>query len=937
MLAFLSWTAAQAQSFTNSSNLLPDFFYSGNCTGVVDMDNDGLDDIVILDQSRFLKVAYQQPNGTFTLSEYGTVSSDQQWGMAVGDIDNDGHKDVLCGGSYDYVHIVNINGPGDYELTDLTWANIFTQSCNLADINNDGWLDGFACHDDGHSAILQNSGNGTMVNGAALIDLTFYPEVNGNDNSGNYGSHWCDFDRDGDLDCMIAKCRQFINNPLDPRRTNILLVNDGNNNYTDEAQSRGLVNLQQSWTSDFTDLDNDGDFDCLITTHSGTLEIYENDGFGYFTNVTAGSGLALSGFYLQAKAADFDNDGFVDIIHAGGTHRYFKNNGDLTFTQINDVFVADDNMHTFGIGDLNHDGWLDLYAGYGDGYNDPDFSNHDRLFINNGGANNFIAFDLEGTISNKGAAGALIEIFGPWGVQIREIRNGESYGITNTSFCHFGIGTATSVDYAVIHWPAGGTEVIENPAINQWHTVIEGECNPVVPQIASEGGTSVCPGESISLSVVTSAENSFWSTGASGESLMVVSSGSYHLISFDDDGCAALSNVIVISVEEDQPASITPSGDLRFCDGSSIELSVTEAQSYLWSDNSITQSIEVTESGTYSVDIVGLCGTLSSSEIVVVVLDSPAAPLLDDIQLNEAGSVELVVPSVNTQWFDAADATVPVFTGSNFVTPVITENTSYWAEEFIVHEAEIFNGGKTENSSGQYQTNSNFYLLFDVYEDLTIKTVKVYSNANAERTIEIIDADQNIVASGTYLIPQGESVVALNLAVPAGTGYGMRVANSNPGLWRDRNTDVPQPYDFPYNVGDLLSITGTNASGSNFDNYYYFFYDWTAQGESTLCTSPREEIQIQLVGISELAGTSDWNLYPNPADGILNIDFFNREGGVLKFELMDQLGRSVIQDSWNSSAGRQHFTLSLEGLPASVYHLRVFRNDYSATFPVIKN
>ena len=80
-----------------------------------------------------------------------------------------------------------------------------------------------------------------------------------------------DFDNDGDIDLFIAKCRQFINDPYDPRRVNQLWVNDGNGNFTEEANERGLVFYEQSWTVDFADIDNDGDFDCLITNHSTTL------------------------------------------------------------------------------------------------------------------------------------------------------------------------------------------------------------------------------------------------------------------------------------------------------------------------------------------------------------------------------------------------------------------------------------------------------------------------------------------------------------------------------------------------------------------------------------------------------------------------------------------------------------------------------------------
>lgn len=116
------WVGAiQAQSFTNSTSLLPTGYNSGGCTGVVDMNNDGLDDIVILDQSTDLKIAYQQANGTFTVSSFGTVSGTEQWGMCIGDVDNDGHKDVLSGGYYDDVHIVDINGPGDFSQDDYAF------------------------------------------------------------------------------------------------------------------------------------------------------------------------------------------------------------------------------------------------------------------------------------------------------------------------------------------------------------------------------------------------------------------------------------------------------------------------------------------------------------------------------------------------------------------------------------------------------------------------------------------------------------------------------------------------------------------------------------------------------------------------------------------------------------------------------------------------
>ncbi|HAT47704.1 MAG TPA: hypothetical protein DCS71_02160, partial [Flavobacteriales bacterium] len=65
---------------------------------------------------------------------------------------------------------------------------------------------------------------------------------------------------------------------------NQLWVNDGNGGWTEEALERGLVLYEQSWTTDFADIDNDGDFDCLATNHSSTIKLLENDGTGYFTD-----------------------------------------------------------------------------------------------------------------------------------------------------------------------------------------------------------------------------------------------------------------------------------------------------------------------------------------------------------------------------------------------------------------------------------------------------------------------------------------------------------------------------------------------------------------------------------------------------------------------------------------------------------------------------
>jgi hypothetical protein len=79
---------------------------------VCDMNGDGLDDIAILDGSEDVYIKYQNSDGTFTEYDYGTISTNGQWGWAIADIDNDGHKDIVSGGSYDGTHYLRISSPG---------------------------------------------------------------------------------------------------------------------------------------------------------------------------------------------------------------------------------------------------------------------------------------------------------------------------------------------------------------------------------------------------------------------------------------------------------------------------------------------------------------------------------------------------------------------------------------------------------------------------------------------------------------------------------------------------------------------------------------------------------------------------------------------------------------------------------------------------------
>ncbi len=488
--AFLPLFSIGQISFSDASNRL-DFntLRSGAPMGVVDMNGDGLDDIVRLDDRRLLYIEYQQADTTAFTGAFIADLGGVKWSLCVADMDQDGFNDVFTGGQYNGLYLVKANaGGGAYSVSTINSPSIFLQGSNFADINDDGAADIFACHDDGLSVPFRNDGSGNF---SADFSLIMAVSTVPSDNSGNYGSVWTDYDNDGDLDLYISKCRLGVDDPTDGRRLNLLFQNDGENNYTDVAALANLQPFAQSWASDFGDVDNDGDLDCFIINHESNNFLFRNNGNGTFTDNTFLSGLITAfegvGTGLQVKFADFDNDGFLDLLYTtiSGNHALLRNNGNGVFTKINGAFPLSGgaHLHSAAVGDLNNDGFPDVYAGFGFGYNQVS-NESDRLFLNNGNGNHYAKVRLEGVASNINGIGARVELHGSWGKQIREVRSGESYGIMNSFTTHFGLGSATAIDSLIIRWPSGNIDLWANPPVDSMLFIREGDY--CLPQAAFE-------------------------------------------------------------------------------------------------------------------------------------------------------------------------------------------------------------------------------------------------------------------------------------------------------------------------------------------------------------------------------------------------------------------------------------------------------------------
>ena len=935
-VAFLVATVGIAQTFTDESSELTGFLNSGGCVGVCDMDQDGLDDIMVLHESREIHVYYQQGDGSFEEYNYGLVSNGNQWGSCVGDINNDGHNDVFSGGSYDGAHLMMITAPGVSELLEMDNSEMFMQGCSMGDADADGWLDVFGCHDHALSRMWGNDGAGNLAFTEDLIDLDNYDWDDYPDTShrGNYGSTFTDIDRDGDLDMFIAKCHQGNNDPFDVTRKNQLWINNGDGTWDEEGEARGLVLFEQSWTADFQDLDNDGDFDALITNHSNVMQILENDGNGYFVDVTEDTGLDVEGFFLQSKMVDFDNDGFIDMLVSGGLEKYYKNNGDMSFTEIDNVFPYNKTMHSFGIGDLNNDGFLDLYASYGDTYVSANMANDDILWMNDTNDNNWIAFTLEGTESNKNAIGAVVEINGAFGTMVREVRAGESYGITNSFKCNFGLGTFDSVDEVTVYWPSGMETTITDPDVNGYTFILEAPCSIPTVELTPSADPTFCDGESITISAPVGYDEYVWNNGSESQMITVDSPGIFSCVVYNNEGCAGTSNSIVVEVIVPQTPTVEADGELTFCEGSDVTLISSEGTSYMWSDGSETQAISVTESGEYSVDVVDQCSSALSSEVIsVVVLASPETPIVDDVSIDVPGTVTFTGNTETLQWFENEMSEDELGVGMEFTTPFISTTTSYWVEDVTLHGGEQANGGLETNGEGQYHENNYNWLIFDAYEDIELVSVRVFAQGEFEREFAVFDSNNSMVESLTVNVPDGESVVELNFFIPEGTDYSLECLTDEPYLWRDENEDEDLAY--PFDLGGIASITSSSVGGGNWNNYYYFFYDWLVQTASTECSSDRIEVMATVVSIEDIEVLNSLSVYPNPTSDILNVNFSLIQATQVHIDIVNQIGQRIISEQFIGNSAQNVVEFDLSGLAKGLYHIEFSVDGKMATHKIV--
>lgn len=433
--------------------------------------------------------------------------------VSQADYDNDGRTDVyimrgawLADASTQPSSLLHATGPGTFADATIR-AGVYrvapTPTAVWGDFNRDGWVDLFVGHESDRlkggrshpSELWLNNKNGTFTEVAAPMGIKLDAYVK--------GAAWGDINNDGLPDLYVS----ILDEP------NKLYVNKGGSSpstwkFEERAEAAGVSRPVHSFSTWFWDYDQDGWEDLMVMSYDigdgrnlvdgvareyvqragrpsmpgdslpmsvESSRLYRNNHDGTFTDVTRAAGLADKVIFAMGTAyGDLDNDGWLDMYIGTGNpdlrsvipNRMFRNVNGKSFEEVSLAggFAHIQKGHAATFADFDRDGDEDIYMVMGGAYEGDVYQN--VLFENPGWpGRHWATFDFAGTTANRSAIGARVAIFthangaANDGTRVfyRTVGSGSSFG-NGTLQLHVGLDKAERIDSVRVVWPdAAGT------------------------------------------------------------------------------------------------------------------------------------------------------------------------------------------------------------------------------------------------------------------------------------------------------------------------------------------------------------------------------------------------------------------------------------------------------------------------------------------------
>ncbi len=432
------------------------------------------------------------------------------------------------------------------------------------------------------------------------------------------------------------------------------------------------------------------------------------------------------------------------------------------------------------------------------------------------------------------------------------------------------------------------------------------------PKILTSGSLKLCHNETMMLYIEGTWNSIQWNTGESTREITVGRGGKYWIVAFDVLGCQTFSDTVeVVEVPLVVP-KVEPSGDVYLCEGEAVTLTAdTGYVQYEWNTFETEHQITVSEPGPYIVHVVDINGCTGQSATTVVHVIQKPRPVITALG-----------PTIICE-----EATVTLDAGDGFA--------SYtWS-----------NGEKTRqitvSTAGTY-------------------TVTVTNTSGCQGTSPAIEVRVNpspkpvITAGGPTTFCEGDSVV-----LDAGAGYAtyqwsdnstkrrltvkktelvnVRVTDANgcrgesqfvqvtvnptppaPTITRAGNTltaSAAQSYQWYFNNSIIPNATRQNHTATQNGQYKVTITDIRG------CKSTSAPLLVTIVSVERTSPTFNLHIYPDPNNGIVNVEVDLEQPTVVDIAITNMLGQRMIVVPRELPTTRYRKTISLESVPPGMYFI----------------
>ena len=349
-------------------------------------------------------------------------------GVSVSDLNNDGWPDVYVGNDFsekDFLYINNKNGTfREASLEAFKHISNFSMGNDIADINNDGYLDIMAVD----MMAEDNFSQKTSMSG--MRPEKFYENT-------NLGLH-----------------HQYMYNTLQLN----MGVNEKTNTpmFSDIAQLSGVSSTDWSWAPLFFDMNNDGHKDLFIS--NGIKGDFRNNDFINYRKEKQAE--VIKNKHVEPES--YINDILSKMPSRKKENYFYVNNGDLTFKKL-DIKQNATNSNGAAYADFDNDGAIDIVVNNSSGIS--------YIYKNNTNTNNFIKIKLKGNKNNINAIGARVKVYSQSASQTIENQYTRGFQSAMADAIHFGLKQDQIIDSIQVVWNDKTSHLVKKIKPNQTITI----------------------------------------------------------------------------------------------------------------------------------------------------------------------------------------------------------------------------------------------------------------------------------------------------------------------------------------------------------------------------------------------------------------------------------------------------------------------------------